>query len=61
MLSLVCGNRDSSTSSGSPLPPAQLGELLLMKRVRTADHHSDFALLFDRHDFGTLIDITSDS
>jgi hypothetical protein len=52
---------DSSTSSGSPVPPAQLAELLLMKRVRAVDHDSNLALLLDRHDFGTLIDITSES
>jgi hypothetical protein len=61
MLSLVCGNRIPPHPVEALLPPAQLAELLLMKRFRTVDHDSDPALLFDRHDFGTLIDITSES
>jgi hypothetical protein len=42
-------------------PPAQLGELFLMKRVRRADCHSDLAPIFDRHHVGTIIGISSES
>src|SRR5215471_11258810 len=51
----------SSTSQWKPIRPAQLAELFLMNRFRTADCHSELPPIFDRHHFGTIIDMTSES
>src|SRR5689334_856953 len=51
----------SSTSQWKAIPPAQLAELFLINRFRTADCHSELPPIFDRHQFGTIIDMTSES
>jgi hypothetical protein len=46
--------------SGSP-SPAELAELLLMNRCLPADWHSEPVRFLIRHQFGTIIDMTSES
>ena len=61
MLSLVCGNRNLHLLVEARFRQPSRDELLLRKPFRRSDNHSKLAPVFDRHNFGTIIGITSES